>query len=123
MTSRWLFVPGVLALPLALAACTTRTQPLPSASEEAGAPVGAPCSQSIGCGPEELCGFAIDAGCSAQGVCVMEDLGCQADGPVVCGCNGDPVGLSCEWGPGYAPLPVVSTTPGCGSAGADSGTD
>jgi hypothetical protein len=84
--------------------------PLP----DAGGQVGDPCNVTTDCtGGAELCGFPIDAGCAAQGVCVAEDFSCTADGPVVCGCNGDPVGLACIWGAGYAPLPVVSTTPGC----------
>jgi hypothetical protein len=124
MTSRW-FLYGALSLPLALAACATHPQPIAGSGtgEEAGAPVGSACTQSTDCGGEELCGFPVDAGCSAQGVCVMEDFTCQDDGPVVCGCDGDPVGLSCEWGPGYAPLPVVSTTPGCTAGEGDAGTD
>ena len=44
---------------------------------------------------------------------MVEDFACSADGPVVCGCNGDPIGLACIYGAGNAPEPVVNTTPGC----------
>jgi hypothetical protein len=102
----------LVACALLLAMCTTRpdTSTVPI---EGGAPVGAPCMQTTDCGGEELCGFPIDQGCNAQGVCVFEDFSCPTDGPVVCGCDGAPVGLACIYGAGYAPLPVVSTTPGC----------
>jgi hypothetical protein len=60
-----------------------------------------------------LCGYPIDAGCAAQGICVPEDLSCPVDGPVVCACDGTPAGLACIYGPGYAVEPIVSTTPGC----------
>lgn len=104
------------ALPLwllfVLAACSSRP---PSTAPLDGGPaqLGGPCSQSSDCGPEMLCGFPVSAGCGAQGVCVEEDVTCQGDGPVVCACAGGPVELACVWGSGYAPEPIVSTTPGC----------
>jgi hypothetical protein len=77
-------------------------------------PLGGPCSQSSDCGPEMLCGFPVAQACNAQGVCVAEQFLCQGDGAIVCGCGGvGPVELSCIWGSGYAPVPVVSATPGC----------
>jgi hypothetical protein len=75
--------------------------------------LGGPCAATSDCGPEMLCGYPITQACNAQGVCVAEDLTCASDGPVVCSCAGGPVQLACIWGSGFAPLPVVSTSPGC----------
>jgi hypothetical protein len=106
---------GYLALASAAlslsAACLHAGTPTPGAGD-AGGP-GGPCTVSDDCSPEDLCGYPIEAGCDAQGICVPQDLTCMNDGPVVCGCNGGPVGLACLWGPGYAPSPVVSDTPAC----------
>jgi acyl-CoA dehydrogenase len=121
LKAAWLAFGAALLLLLSGCAKTGTGTPL----LDAGGQVGDPCNASSDCtGGAELCGFPIDAGCAAQGVCVPEDLSCTDDGPVVCGCNGDPVGLACIWGAGYAPLPVVSTTPGCAyDPDAGSGTD
>jgi hypothetical protein len=94
------------------AACLHAGTPTPGAGDAGGA--GSPCVSTSDCSsPEDVCGYPIEAGCAAQGVCVPQDLSCTVDGPVVCDCNGDPVGLACLWGPGYAPLPVPSEKPGC----------
>ena len=121
LKAAWLAFAAALLVLLSGCAKHGTGTPLP----DAGGQVGDPCNTSSDCtGGEELCGFPIDAGCAAQGVCVPEDFSCTDDGPVVCGCNGDPVGLACIWGAGYAPLPVVSTTPGCAyDPDAGSGTD
>jgi hypothetical protein len=100
---------GVLAV---CAACRTVVT-TPQEVTEAGSPVGAACTESIGCGVDELCAFAIADGCQAQGVCVQQADECTEGGPIVCACDGDPVELSCLYGAGYAPLPVLGTTPGC----------
>ncbi len=95
-----------------LAACSTNG-PASTSQVEAGAPLGARCSLSSDCAGEALCGFPIADGCNAEGVCVPEDIRCTNQGPVVCGCDGEPVGLACIYGDGYAPAPVPGTTPGC----------
>jgi hypothetical protein len=110
-----------LPLLIALAGCTTQTAP-DKPTVDGGALVGAECVTTPDCAAGLLCGYPIAQGCSAQGVCVTEDRGCTNNGPVVCGCNGDPVGLACIWGPGYAAGPVVSTTPGCAPT-SDGGSD
>jgi hypothetical protein len=94
------------------AACINAGTP-PSGGGDAGGSVGSPCTSTSDCNPEALCGFPVDAGCAAQGVCVPQDLTCTMDGPVVCDCTGAPVGLACIWGPGYAPVPIPSEKPGC----------
>jgi hypothetical protein len=103
---------ALLALSLFLGACSSNGTPS-SPPEEGGAPQGAPCVVTTDCDPELLCGYPIEAGCAAQGVCVPEDLTCPVDGPVVCACDGTPAGLACIYGPGYAVVPIVDTTPGC----------
>jgi hypothetical protein len=113
-----------VALALAvLAGCNSAPPSTPSGGVEAGAPLGAPCLGSSDCTTRALCGFPIADGCGAQGVCVAEDLTCNSDGPVVCGCDGMPVGLACIYGAGYAPAPVPGTTPGCGPPEGGLGTD
>jgi hypothetical protein len=102
------FASAALALS---AACLHAGTPTPGAGE-AGSP-GSPCMQETDCVGDTLCGFPIEAGCAAQGVCVTEDFTCMVDGPVVCDCFGQPVELGCLWGPGYAPTPVPSEKPGC----------
>jgi hypothetical protein len=109
-----------IALPVLLAAtagvlsaCVSTASPNETVTEDAGAPVGAPCTVTTDCIVGSLCGYAEDAGCSAQGVCVPEDLSCTNDGPIVCACDGTPLGLACIYGPGYAAEPVASLTPGC----------
>ncbi len=114
------FAVGSLATSLAttfalvLVACSS---PPPVNNEpvaDAGAPDGAACVLTTDCVPGLLCGYPIEAGCAAQGVCVPEYLTCPVDGPIVCGCDGvTPVGLACIYGPGYAAVPVPGTTPGC----------
>ncbi len=103
---------AALAFLLLLAGCSTSSSP----SEpivDSGTGEGGACGTTADCTAGLLCGYPISQGCSAQGVCVPEDLSCSNDGPVVCGCDGTPVGLACIWGPGYAAAPIVSTTPGC----------
>ena len=102
-----------LVLALLLAACSPRPAPVEGAPRDSGSPPGSPCVATSDCVVGALCGYAVDAGCAAQGVCVPEDLSCLDDGPVVCGCDGTGVGLACIYGAGYAPLPVTATTPGC----------
>jgi hypothetical protein len=84
-------------------------------------PAGGACSGSSDCDPRALCAFALDAGCSAQGVCVAPDVTCtDTTSPAACACDGTPVGLACIFGAGNAPLPVRSTSP-CPAA--DGGSD
>jgi len=103
---------ALLSLSLLVAACSSNSAPA-NPPEEAGAPQGAPCVLTSDCAVELLCGYPIEAGCAAQGVCVPEDLSCPTDGPVVCACDGTPAGLACIYGVGYAVVPIVDTTPGC----------
>jgi hypothetical protein len=105
----------VLSLSLVLLACSSSRAPSDGPPPDAGAPQGAPCQLTSDCANELLlCGYPIDAGCAAQGICVPEDLSCTKDGPTVCGCDGiTPVGMACIYGPGYAAVPVPGTTPGC----------
>jgi hypothetical protein len=80
-----------------------------------------------------LCAFPVDAGCKAHGRCVMENVTCTGNGPVVCACDGTPVQLSCGYGAGNAPAPVpfpISTStssclppPPPDDAGGDAGAD
>ena len=103
----------LLSLALLLAACRTTTSPVEDGPGDIGAPDGSACVLSSDCAAELLCGYPIDAGCSATGVCVPEDILCSSDGPVVCGCDSTPIGLACIYGPGYAAAPIISVTPGC----------
>ena len=105
---------ALVALLALLAGCSPTNAPSSTGDDAGGAPVGAPCTLSSDCVVAALCGYAIDAGCSAQGVCVPEYPACTNDGPVVCACDGTPVELACIYGPGIAPAPVPGTTPGCG---------
>ncbi|HEY3822713.1 MAG TPA: hypothetical protein VGL81_36360 [Polyangiaceae bacterium] len=98
---------------LLLAACTTSTPPPEGPPADAGAPEGSSCELTTDCVVGLLCGYPIEAGCAAQGVCVPESLTCPVDGPTVCACDGTPVGLACIYGPGYAAVPVPNATPGC----------
>jgi hypothetical protein len=107
--------------------CNSAPPPTSGGGVEAGAALGAPCVASCDCTTGALCGFPIADGCDAHGVCVAEDVTCNSDGPVVCACDGTPVGLACIYGAGYAPAPVPGTTPGCGppegGLGMDGGDD
>jgi hypothetical protein len=106
----------LLSVSLSLAACNQAATPGTTAPFDAGGPAGSPCLATTDCGGGLLCAFSVAQGCNAQGVCVVEDFSCSADGPVVCGCNGDPVGLACIYGAGNAPEPVTNSTPGCFSS-------
>jgi hypothetical protein len=101
----------VASLALAQTTACLHAGPTPAGGDAAGTP-GSPCMETADC-VAGLCAFPIEAGCSAQGVCVTEDFTCTMDGPVVCACSGDPVQLACIYGPGNAPLPVPSVNPGC----------
>ena len=103
----------LLSASIVLIACTPRGTGGSTVPIDAGAPPGSACLATTDCGPGLLCAFPVAQGCNAQGTCVVEDFACSADGPVVCGCNGDPIGLACIYGAGNAPEPVVNTTPGC----------
>jgi len=98
---------------LLVVACTSHPPTYDGPTIESGAAQGSPCNLTTDCAPRLLCGYAIDAGCAAQGVCVPEDLTCPIDGPTVCACDDTPVGLACIYGPGYAAVPVPNATPGC----------
>jgi hypothetical protein len=111
-TSRVTDASAAVGVLFVLAGCSTSTSP-PEPVVDAGAPDGGACITTSDCAGGLLCGYPIAQGCSAQGVCVPEDIRCTNDGPVVCGCDGSPVGLACIWGPDYAAAPVVSATPGC----------
>jgi hypothetical protein len=100
-------------LALLLVACSSQSAPSDGSPADSGAQQGSPCVLTTDCIAGLLCGYPIDAGCAAQGVCVPEDLSCPTDGPVVCACDDTPVGLACIYGPGYAAVPVPGTTPGC----------
>jgi len=102
----------LLSLALLLGACRTTTSPVDDTAD-LGAPDGSACVLTSDCAAGLLCGYPIDAGCSATGVCVPEDISCSSDGPVVCACDGTPIGLACIYGPAYAVAPIISVTPGC----------
>jgi hypothetical protein len=112
---------------LALLAGCTPSSSTTNDGIDAGAAPGSPCIVTSDCVARALCAYPIADGCNAQGVCVTEDPTCTNNGPVVCACDGTPVGLACIYTPGYAPAPVLGTTPGCapfdGGMGLDSGTD
>jgi hypothetical protein len=103
---------AALGVLLVVAGCSTSDSPS-GPIVDAGAQDGGACIATSDCVAGLLCGYPIAQGCGAQGVCVPEDIACTNDGPVVCGCDGTPVGLACIWGPDYAAAPVVSATPGC----------
>jgi hypothetical protein len=110
------FVAATLAMTFALVlvACSSPPPVNDQPPTDAGALEGGPCVVTGDCVAGLLCGYPIEAGCAAQGVCVPEDLTCPVDGPVVCACDGvSPVGLACIYGPGYAVEPIPGTTPGC----------
>jgi hypothetical protein len=115
---------ALLSLVLLLAACRTSTAPggdVAIDSIDSGAPDGAACVVTTDCVVGLLCGYALDAGCAATGVCVPEDRACTNDGPVVCACDDTPVRLACIYGPAYAAAPVVGATPGCQPVPFDAG--
>jgi hypothetical protein len=101
-------VPLVLIAP----ACVTTNTPSVGPVDDAGM-AGSPCGVTSDCYAGNLCAYPIDAGCTATGICVPEQLSCTDDGPVVCGCDGTPVGLACIYGAGNAPVPVPSAKSGC----------
>jgi hypothetical protein len=111
MLSRALLTASLLLA--APTACTSPPPPPGNSTEDAGAALGSPCVSTSDCIVSALCGYPIDAGCSAQGICVPEDLSCPTDGPTVCGCDGTPIGLACIYGVGYAPAPIPGVMPGC----------
>jgi hypothetical protein len=115
------FVPPFLLASVLLAACVSTSPTVDTGATYDAAAPGSPCGVTSDCVPGALCAYPIADGCAAHGVCVTEDLSCTNDGPVVCGCDGTPVGLACIYGPGNAPVPVPSATPGCapGDAGFD----
>jgi hypothetical protein len=79
------------------------------------------------CGPDALCAYLVDAGCSAAGVCVPLNgfgPGCGR-APSYCGCDGTGFVGRCDLPTGYVPAPVERgpypacrvTCPGRGDAG------
>lgn len=98
-----------LAILLAALGCGCSTSSSGPPTEAEGG-VGAPCMSTDEC-TGGLCAFPTDAGCNARGRCVMQDVTCTGNGPVVCACNGSPVELSCGYGAGNAPAPVPFPLP------------
>lgn len=91
----------------------------PSTADAAGT-VGAPCNGFEDCVAPAICGYALDGGCDAQGVCVHVNEQPCTDGPVVCACDGTPLGLTCVLPAGYGALPVPSKLVSCApDAGGD----
>jgi hypothetical protein len=85
------------------------------------APSGAACSDSSQCENGLACLYALAAGCSASGQCVVPSSGCSGpiDGLSLCGCNGATLDLTCF--PTSAALPQrTATGPACAL---DAGTD
>ena len=66
-----------------------------------------PCSTSLDCSANQICGYAIDAGCTAHGTCQDKSVGAQCGGGTIyCGCDGSGVPVSCGDPGDYAPAPV-----------------
>jgi hypothetical protein len=85
------------------------------------APSGAACSDSSQCETGLACLYALGAGCSASGQCVVPSSDCS--GPTgdlsLCGCSGAVLDLTCI--PSIAALPQrTATGPACA---VDAGTD
>jgi hypothetical protein len=116
-----------VALLALTSACASSSAPASPGIEAGGAP-GSPCVRNDDCAAPSLCAWPVDGGCNAQGHCVAEDPRCMTTGPVVCACDGTPVGLACIYGAGNAPAPLpspmsTSCLPADGGAGGDSGGD
>lgn len=104
---------AIVAVLAPLAGCISASSPEVGGPIDDAGVVGSPCVLTTDCLAAELCAYAIDAGCAATGVCVAEDFACMNDGPIVCACDGTPVGLACIYSPGYAAAPIPNTKPGC----------
>lgn len=91
-----------------------------------GAPLKA-CARERDCPSGMVCGYAIDGGCNAHGVCVPRwpPPGEAACGALLdlCGCDGRGVTAGCNYATGYAPAPTQSDYAQCADAGPPGGGD
>ncbi len=92
------------------------------------AEAGGPCASNADCDRLQgiLCGFPVDGGCSASGVCIYVSTGgclCDAGGALVCNCAGQLVAPSCCFAQGYQPFPTAPSNSCVTDGGAESGGD
>jgi hypothetical protein len=131
-------IAGALVLGAVLAlGCTGSNDGAPDASQVANtlrasdlypdggcAGCGLPCAKESDCGTGLVCGYKVEDGCAAQGVCVPRWplIGQAACAALVqsCGCDGTVVTTGCNYYAGYAPAPV---SPGNFSCMEDGGSE
>jgi hypothetical protein len=73
---------------------------------------GGPCVTNADCPSSEVCGYDVDLGCSAKGLCLLVPTMPQVCDPlIVCACDGTQAATLCNVAANYASKPVLSKGP------------